>query len=248
VLALALLPAACGGSAPAGSPQTPRAALPGPALAPAALPALPERGLAVWRPGGVVLRSLDGRVLGHLAGFRPVRDHAWPPGRVGLQGSDGRLYLLDGRGLEPATGLGRFPGLGCHVNEAPYVVCFHERRPSTVRRAGRVVLGPAGREGHWESARLSPDGRTLLLQWSAECEIPVAYFATANGRRLRPVVPGGPDSRALGWSADGRAVVLLPLTSCAGGPDKGIFLVNPGTGRKQLLARGEGALWAGSGG
>jgi hypothetical protein len=47
------------------------AALPGPELDPAQL-SLPRQGLVGKHPGGIVLRDLRGRVLGHLSGFRVV--------------------------------------------------------------------------------------------------------------------------------------------------------------------------------
>ena len=35
--------------------------------------------------------------------------------------------------------------------------------------------------GHWSGGYLSPDGRTLLAQWSAECEVPFAFFVSSRG-------------------------------------------------------------------
>ena len=37
--------------------------------------------------------------------------------------------------------------------------------------------------GHWVEAWLSPDGKTLLAQWSGECESPSTYFVDARGGR-----------------------------------------------------------------
>jgi hypothetical protein len=85
--------------------------------------------------------------------------------------------------------------------------------------------------GHWEWAALSPDGSMLLAQWSAECEIPIAFFVPAEGGEPR-VVTGeedwatSPTSVALGWTTDGRAIILFPEANpcgVVGGP--GLYLV-----------------------
>ena len=91
--------------------------------------------------------------------------------------------------------------------------------------------------GFWRDAWLSPDGRTLLLQWAGECESPRAFFTrTRGGGRLRPVTGErdwrkSPESVALGWAADGRARVLLLQGYC--GPahrEPGEYLVDPASG------------------
>jgi hypothetical protein len=89
----------------------------------------------------------------------------------------------------------------------------------------------AGRVGHWAWAALSPDGSTLLAQWSAECEVPIAFFAPAAGGEPR-VVSGeddwaeSPTSIALGWTTDGRAIVLFPDVSPCGSVDRaGLYLI-----------------------
>ena len=91
----------------------------------------------------------------------------------------------------------------------------------------------ADRVGHWDWAALSPDGTMLLAQWSAECEVPVAFFVPAEGGDPR-VVSGetdwaqSPNSIALGWTTDGRAIVLFPDTApCGTAGDAGLYLVSP---------------------
>jgi hypothetical protein len=72
------------------------------------------------------------------------------------------------------------------------------RTPATIQRRNGMrwsvlVGGPPGsahdglQVGHWADAWLSPDGSTLLAQWSAECEIPIAFFVDAEGGSMRPV-------------------------------------------------------------
>jgi hypothetical protein len=69
--------------------------------------------------------------------------------------------------------------------------------------------------GHWSWAAVSPDGTALLAQWTAECEVPVAFFITLKDGSPS-VVTGendwidSPVSVALGWTTDGRAIVFLP--------------------------------------
>jgi hypothetical protein len=90
---------------------------------------------------------------------------------------------------------------------------------------------PAGAKvGHWERAYPSPDGKTLLAQWSAECEIPVAFFARGRDGPVRPVVGrslrDAPVSVADGWTQDGRAIVEFPAAACGSGIHKpGIYFV-----------------------
>jgi hypothetical protein len=94
-----------------------------------------------------------------------------------------------------------------------------------------ATASDAGRVGHWEWAALSPDGSMLLAQWSAECEIPIAFFVPAEGGEPR-VVTGeedwatSPTSLALGWTTDGRAIVLFPEANpCGVVGAPGLYLV-----------------------
>lgn len=95
-----------------------------------------------------------------------------------------------------------------------------------------ATASDAGRVGHWAWAALSPDGSMLLAQWSAECEIPIAFFVPAEGGEPR-VVTGeddwatSPTSVALGWTTDGRAIVLFPSESpCGTGGKAGLYLIS----------------------
>jgi hypothetical protein len=234
------------------------AALPGPELDPARL-SLPAQGLAVNRPGGVVLHELHGRVVGHLSGFRLVELYGRRPRRAVVVAKGRRTFALGPRGVRP---IGRprpdWPttARGCHPAPLPYVICggpYSPRRDaSVVYLHGRKLVGPVGKYGgaptfvgHWRSVERSPDGRTLLLQWSAECETPVAYFADADGSHLRTVA-GNPavESGAVGWARDGRAVIGYPQGVCGRArTPSGTYLVDPRTRRATLVLRGIGALW-----
>ncbi|HET9675301.1 MAG TPA: hypothetical protein VFP31_10885 [Gaiellaceae bacterium] len=71
--------------------------------------------------------------------------------------------------------------------------------------------------GRWHNAMLSPDGETLLAQWTAECEIPVAFFVPVEMRKPRPVAPTRYETVAVGWNAtDGRASSSTAARAAAG--------------------------------
>jgi hypothetical protein len=80
----------------------------------------------------------------------------------------------------------------------------------------RVVAKAPGRIGHWERAAFAPAGNAFLAQWSAECEIPVAFLVEADV--MRPfgarTYRGAPSSMALGWLPNGSAVVHFPTAAC----------------------------------
>ena len=42
---------------------------------------------------------------------------------------------------------------------------------------------PGAKVGHWAKAYLSPDGKTFLAQWSAECEVPTRVLRAGSRRR-----------------------------------------------------------------
>jgi hypothetical protein len=83
--------------------------------------------------------------------------------------------------------------------------------------------------GHWMWAAASPDGKTILAQWSGECEVPQAFLLDAGGWSPRAVAPNNAASRALGWTTDGRAIVSRPAdAACGAGGDPGLYLFTPG--------------------
>ena len=95
---------------------------------------------------------------------------------------------------------------------------------------------PAG--GHWDWAAVSPDGKWLVAQWTAECEVPIAFLVPAGGGKALPVASdrnGPATSKALGWTRDGRAIVELPGLSC------GTTSQRPGT--YVLRPRGKPVYW-----
>jgi hypothetical protein len=121
-------------------------------------------------------------------------------------------------GQEPAAqkraATGRQPFERCtHVSRG-FRACtvfgpVRERSAIYRRDGSRVAGGPRGEHGWWRRVVASPDGRFLLGQWSGECEIQSTYIVSSGGGRTRAIFPRD-ESHALGWSADGRARVLLP--------------------------------------
>jgi hypothetical protein len=213
----------------------------------AALVALPPQGLVTRAAAGVVLVDVRGHVLGHLDGFRleEVTEPARRPREVLLRKGN-VSYALGPSGARPVPRLrGGWPrtAAGCHPGPAPFTICGYpwsrRSRPSTIYLRGRKVLSRRG--GYWRSVELSPDRKTLLLQWSGECESQTAYLARADGSGLRPVET---ESVALGWTRSGRAVVDLPRGACAGGGRRpGIYLLDPRSRRASFVYRGHGRLW-----
>jgi hypothetical protein len=101
-----------------------------------------------------------------------------------------------------------------------------------VRDGKTLAIGkpPGAKVGHWAKAYLSPDGRTFLAQWSAECEVPFTFVVPARGG-VPLVVTGeenwttAPQSTADGWTEDGRAIVELRRGDCGLPAKATIYLV-----------------------
>jgi hypothetical protein len=103
----------------------------------------------------------------------------------------------------------------------------------------------AGKAGHWAWAAVSPDEQTLLAQWSAECEVPVAFLVDLARGAPAPITgesdwAKSPMSVALGWTTDGRAIVFLPKGGgCGGGASApGVYLYSQ-AGEGDLLFPGK---------
>jgi hypothetical protein len=86
--------------------------------------------------------------------------------------------------------------------------------------------------GHWDWAAVSPNGDWLLAQWTAECEVPIAFLVPARGGDAVPITRdryGPATSKALGWTRDGRAIVELPGLACGSTtPRAGTYVLRPG--------------------
>jgi hypothetical protein len=145
------------------------------------------------------------------------------------------------------------PGACSSISQSSTLLCerrgrrAHETAFYVRRRGGNLVplpihKPPGAKAGHWATAFLSPNRKTLLAQWSAECEVPLAFFVSARGGVPR-VVSGerdwveAPESVAHGWTGDGRAIVEFLRGACGGTAGRpGLYLVSL-DGTQQFLAR-----------
>jgi hypothetical protein len=167
-----------------------------------ALGPLPERGFALETKAGVQLQTLSGRPVGTLPGLDLALDQAAPHAVV-LRNPRGRLYAFDGHTLRP------------------------RRRRASVRVAAPRPKGV----GHWVWGERSPTGNALLAQWSAECEVPVAYLVIRG-----KLDAFGDETLALGWLPTGEAVVHFRPLGCAGSGRSGIYAA-VSTRKMRLLLR-----------
>ncbi len=116
-----------------------------------------------------------------------------------------------------------------------YTTAFYVRRGERLA-ALPITDPPRAKAGHWVTAYLSPDHKTLLAQWSAECEVPIAFFVAARGGVPRSLSAGDRESIAHGWTSGGRAIVEFPNGPCGGGTSRpGVYLVSL-DGTRQLIA------------
>jgi hypothetical protein len=183
---------------------------------PIPLEGLPEAGVAVGSNDLVELVDLEGRVAIELPGFTIVGN----PGAAGVWlERDGSFYVLSDAldRLVPVT------------EEQANTRAFDEGpEPAAPAPPGE----PAG---HWRYA-IETLPAAVLVQWSGECEVPLAYWIEGGTTEL---VTGGvdpataPSSLALGWSPDGEAIVHVSQGPCGGAiDDPGIYRFSaPGRGR-----------------
>ncbi len=196
------------------------------------LPPLPQRGLALETRSGVELQTLSGRAVRTLAGVDLAYDQTIAHKLV-VRDRRGRLFVLEGRRLRP-TPLRR----GCRTTDVALVVCAR-----TIKSRGRVVARAPRGIGHWLWAVSSPRGDAILAQWSAECEVPVAYLV-ADGKLCK----FGDETVALGWLPSGEALVHYREGGCGGSGRAGIYAV-PRSGKPRLIRRtarfAQYAMWGG---
>jgi hypothetical protein len=95
----------------------------------------------------------------------------------------------------------------------------------------KVRGGLPGRHGWWRRVIAPSDRRTLLGEWSGECESPSTYFVSAADGNVRPIFQGH-NSTAAGWTHPGPARVRLSEEIWRGPTklrDPGMYLVDPRT-------------------
>ncbi|MFN2472053.1 MAG: hypothetical protein ABR583_13910 [Gaiellaceae bacterium] len=146
-----------------------------------------------------------------------------------------RTCLAAGRRARGSIHLCRTPAVGdpgaFYVETGDSWRILPVAEPAGTSHRGVVV-------GHWSWARLSPNGRTLLAQWPAECKVPIAFFVDARGGHPRAVTgqrrwQDAPQSIALGWTPAGDARVALPEGACGKVHRRpGVYVVSPRGGMR----------------
>ena len=202
---------------------------------------LPDRGIGVIdvRANQVVLLDDDDRVVARGAGdFGGI-----VAGEEIVAAVDGAKVQL--RAVEPeheARHDGCLPGRTS--GEVTVELCGDEHLPNRidlVAPGGRTTLlglpPPPGADatiGHWVSAELSPDGRTVLAQFSAECEVQFTFFIDVASRTLTATTGEdvqhwnrAPSSMTAGWRPDGQAVISLGPSACGNSSESGVYLATP---------------------
>ena len=106
-------------------------------------------------------------------------------------------------------------------------------KSTIVRRSGSGwtrVSGPVpGRRGWWRRVVAAMDRKTLLGQWSGECEAQSTYFVSAAGGRVRAIFRRH-ESTVVGWTVDGQALVRLNEAVWRGNTEvfgPGVYRVDP---------------------
>jgi hypothetical protein len=181
---------------------------------------LPATGIAEWYDGGTRLRALDGALLADLPGY-VVHSNTVP---------GGPLYVYEsGPGARGPTRMLRLdPEHARWVEEKPPPELGADVEHPAVPK--EVAL-----TGHWRWSVPSPKGGVSLAQWSGECEVPAAFFVGSDG--VPHSVLGGdwldaPNTSAVGWLPDGRALVYIagPEPGCGTGePEPGVYAIDPDT-------------------
>lgn len=163
--------------------------------------------------------------------------------------ADRRLIGVGRTGLDVTdmsrTTMPRRCGVGARDGASWYLLCGNANGPWVDVITGGLarVLAPRlghgfrdGWDGLYESVTPSPDGRSLLLQYSGECETPIAFEVGAAGGRPRPVVGGAwqhaPESVGVGWTHAGAALVQLLPPACGASRRPGLWAFHGGAAHR----------------
>ena len=184
------------------------------------LPQLPLQGFLVESRREVTFVSLDGSEIDRLSGFE-----------VSGYGGASEAWLSRGRDYYRLD-VERHRLIPVPKARAEHQMNDEGSTPELPTPEDQVVhcrtCPPEGMPvGYWRFALPSPEGSALLAQYSGECEVPITYWVEAGVPQEITATPperGYPESEALGWSADGRALVYLGEGYCGGrGDPPGIY-------------------------
>jgi hypothetical protein len=152
--------------------------------------------------------------------------------KISFDVSRARLVIVFGTDLQDAQlAESQECTSGGTVSGGALSVCLVTRDGSTLSglfvNGERLPVAQMTERGQWRWAAASPDGETILAQWSGECEVPQAFLLDADGGSPRAVAPKNAESEALGWTTDGQAIVFLPNQPACGTEWKpGMYLVS----------------------
>lgn len=129
---------------------------------------------------------------------------------------------------------------------------------------GPFPEAPEGMEiiGSWRWVESREDGEAILGQWSAECEVPSAYvivddvilavvldeegdLAVMSSEAATDADLDRPASWALGWAADGRAIVHVATGPCSSGNVNAVVAVDTDGGLEVLVETSRPLVWVG---
>jgi hypothetical protein len=137
-----------------------------------------------------------------------------------------RTFIVIGLALALVAGCGNGNGTAVETAASPPPPLMYSYTDGAVPDWLREIKPQKGL-GRWHNATLSPDGKTLLAQWTAECEIPIAYFVPLDTRKPRAAAPTRYETVAVGWNEDGRAGVFFNGGACGAAHDRpGLYLVS----------------------
>jgi hypothetical protein len=213
--------------------------------------ALPPRGIGIVDADDqLVLVDDRGRELARSY----VRDRRLvSPEDVAVLTAAGGKAELVGDSMPRTTRTGCLPGDsvgGITVQRCGTPASLPPRIEVVVDHRARVLLrspplpGRPDLFGGWRSAKLSPDGRTVLAQWSGECEVPHTFFVDVRTGDVslpmgEPVARWNeaPATTSAGWLHDGDAVIARSSTGCGTWGVSGVYAVGPGGMVPHLLHR-----------
>jgi hypothetical protein len=208
----------------------------------------------IERRGRAVLRTSAPMSNAPLYDFRILSPRLVQAKRTLLDVVTGRRWKLPPNCL--ASGFhGRTPIVACglaHGAEAAARMVFEEVLRGGV---GRRITQPVDALIP-EASSVSPDGTWVAVEGANGCAASYVYVAPARGgvarivyRRPGPNLYDSNYSELLGWSRDGRLVVLFTPPHCdepygPQHPPRGVYLVDPRTLARILVARDADAMWS----
>jgi hypothetical protein len=151
--------------------------------------------------------------------------------RMALVSSAALLACVGSAGADPTRHTCTHVSLGFRA----CTTFLNARETSAIyRRAGsswlKVRGGLAHEPGWWRRLVTAPGRKTLLAQWSGECELQSTYFVSASTGGVRAIFRGHASTIA-GWT-HGLARVQLAVAVWRGSVmvhKPGLYLVNPKT-------------------